>query len=330
MLKPQATSTRELISLDGLWKFALVTGDIDSESPWTKTLDTTLEAPVPASYNDIFIDPKIHDHVGWVCYQRRLRVPRGWSDQERYFIRIEAATHQGRVYVDDKVVVEHIGGYTPFDAEITTLVKPGDEFRLTIAVNNELTNITIPPGAITVTETGARKQTYYHDFYNYAGLARSVWLYSVPVRHIEDVTISTDVQGLTGIIRYSIKAATLNERVKVNIFNEDEKLIAEAKGFEGEIKIKSANLWQPGAAYLYQFKVSLQNLEGELVDSYSVATGIRRVEVRGNKFLINNKPFYFTGFGRHEDTAIRGKCDPVEMSYDATYTNHTVYCRQGS
>lgn len=312
MLKPQSSVSRELISLDGLWKFSLVTGNLEQDRPWTRPLDGALEAPVPASYNDVFVDPKIHDHVGWVCYQRHLRVPRGWT-QDQYFVRIEAATHQGRVYVNDKLVAEHIGGYTPFDAELTALVKPGEEFRLTVAVNNELTNTTIPPGQILTTESGSRKQTYLHDFYNYAGLARSVWLYSVPKQHIEDVTITTDLKGTTGIIQYTVDA-TSNDQVKIELIDEDKKVVAEAKGSKGEISLESAKLWQPGAAYLYEFKASLLSSGGDVLDTYTIATGIRKVEVRGNQFLINNKPFYFTGFGRHEDTAIRGKLN-VECWY---------------
>jgi beta-glucuronidase len=34
---------------------------------------------------------------------------------------------------------------------------------------------------------------------------------------------------------------------------------------------------------------------------------VRTVEVRGARFLINGEPFYFTGFGKHEDTPVRGK-----------------------
>ena len=66
-LKPQHTTTRELVNLDGLWKFALATEDEPSDS-WTTVLPKDLECPVPASYNDIFADRKIHDHVGWVLY----------------------------------------------------------------------------------------------------------------------------------------------------------------------------------------------------------------------------------------------------------------------
>ncbi|GKT86528.1 beta-glucuronidase precursor [Colletotrichum tofieldiae] len=41
------------------------------------------------------------------------------------------------------------------------------------------------------------------------------------------------------------------------------------------------------------------------MDSYELPVGIRTVQVRGNKVFTNNKPFYFTGFGKHEDTVTR-------------------------
>lgn len=316
-LKPQQTTTRELVNLDGLWKFALASHDNSTATPWKAPLRTDLECPVPASYNDIFPDLKIRDHVGWVYYQRNVIVPKGWSG-ERYLIRAEAATHEGRIYVNDELVAEHAGGYTPFEADITDRVAAGQKFRLTIAVNNELTWSTIPPGQITVEElTGQRKQTYNHDFYNYAGLARSVWLYSVPQQHIEDITVVTDIEGQTGIINYQVAVAgNQSAQVEISVRDEDGVVVGQASGAEGSINVDSAKLWQPGAAYLYQFEASVVS-GNTTMDIYSVATGIRTVKVEGSKFLINGEPFYFTGFGKHEDTEIRGKGhDPAYMVHD--------------
>jgi beta-glucuronidase len=316
-LKPQRTTSRELVNLDGLWKFSLASGPNDTAQPWTAPLPKGLECPVPASYNDIFVDPEIHNHVGWVYYQRDVIVPKGWS-QEQYLLRAESATHHGRIYVNDRLVAEHVGGYTPFEADITNVVAPGEKFRLTIAVNNELTHETIPPGKITIGEaTGRRIQTYQHDFYNYAGLARSVWLYSVPRQHIQDITVITDVQGNNGLIHYNIKVSNnTSGQIKIAVLDEDGVAVSNATGANGTLKINSVKLWQPGAAYLYQFQASIVDSNGKLVDTYSVATGVRTVKVSGNKFLINDKPFYFTGFGKHEDTAIRGK------GHDQAYMVH--------
>jgi beta-glucuronidase len=40
---------------------------------------------------------------------------------------------------------------------------------------------------------------------------------------------------------------------------------------------------------------------------YSLPVGIRTVRVDGPRFLINEEPFYFRGFGKHEDAPVRGK-----------------------
>lgn len=320
-LKPQRTSSRELVNLDGLWKFALASSPNDTAQPWTEPLPKGLECPVPASYNDIFVDPEIHDHVGWVYYQRDVIVPKGWT-QERYLIRAESATHHGRIYVNDRLVAEHVGGYTPFEADISDIVAPGETFRLTISVNNELTHETIPPGKIEIGEaTGRRIQTYQHDFYNYAGLARSIWLYSIPRQHIQDITVVTDVKGQNGLIHYDVKVAntsgnSTSRQIKIAVIDEDGVTVSNATGANGTVKIDSVKLWQPGAAYLYQFRASIIDSSGKVVDTYSVATGVRTVKVSGKKFLINDKPFYFTGFGRHEDTAVRGK------GHDQAYMVH--------
>ncbi|PPF80601.1 beta-glucuronidase [Pseudoclavibacter sp. RFBJ3] len=302
MLKPKPTPTRELVNLDGVWKFGIDTrlGD----EPWSGPLQTPLEAAVPASYNDLFTDPEIRDHVGWVYYQREVRVPRGWAN-ERVLLRFDAATHAARVYVGDQLVGKHVGGYTPFDIDITDLAPAGSAFRLTVAVSGDLTNETIPPGKIEVGFDGKRKQTYFHDFYNYAGLARSVSLHSVPVRSISDVTVRTTFEDKVGAVDYRVDAADGLE-VRVRLADASGAVVATADGATGVLSVEDVTLWQPGAAYLYELTVEALD-GGEIVDSYPVPVGVRTVEVRGAQFLVNGEPFYFTGFGKHEDTTVRGK-----------------------
>ena len=302
MLKPKPTPTRELVNLDGVWRFAIDTRL--PEQPWLATMDTPLEAAVPASYNDLFADAEVRDHVGWVYYQREVRVPRGWQE-DRILLRFDAATHAARVYVDDQLVGEHVGGYTPFDVDLTDLVHAGGSFRLTVAVSGDLTNETVPPGKIEVGMDGRRRQTYFHDFYNYAGLARSVWLYSTPSIHVDDVTVVTGFDGDTGTVDYQVALSGTAE-VRVRLADASGDVVAQGAGASGTLTVNDVVLWRPGAAYLYELTVEAL-ADGVVVDSYSIAVGVRTVEVRGHEFLINGEPFYFTGFGKHEDAPVRGK-----------------------
>lgn len=305
MLKPQNSASRELVNLDGIWDFKVDFKDEGFQQNWASSkLDTSLDIAVPSSYNDLFTDAAIREHVGWVWYQRKVRVPRGFAGQ-RIFVRADAATHSGMIFVNGKQVAEHVGGYTPFEADITDLVSAGEELLLTIAVSNVLTNETIPPGRVVTRDNGAKQQTYLHDFFNYSGLARSVWIYCAPQTRVLDATVVTDFSGSTGTVSYSTKLSGAAD-VTAKLYDEAGNLVASGQGGSGSLKVENVKLWQPGKAYLYDLVLEASS-QGELVDQYSLKVGVRTVKVVGNQFLINNEPFYFTGFGMHEDHIVKGK-----------------------
>lgn len=311
MLRPQDSATRERKSLDGLWRFRL---DKDGEGFEDKWFDEPLPdaewMAVPASFNDLVTDAKERNFHGDIWYQRTARVPKGWTDDQinLYF---SSATHFATVWVNGKELGTHQGGYLPFQFNITDLVEAGEEFVVTVCVNNQLTFQTIPPGR--TDEDG--QQLYFHDFFNYSGLARSVLLTSVPKVHLEDMTVVTDVEGADGVVNVDFRVWNGQEEVGGEGFKIQATLV-DAQGNEVAsevtetgavtLRVPDVNLWQPGKGYQYDMRVELY--DGDTVgDEYVQKVGIRTVEVRGAEFLINGEPFYFTGFGMHEDHPIVGK-----------------------
>jgi len=261
--------------------------------------------PVPASFNDIAADASVRDYFGDVWYQRVVRVPRGW-DGQRIVLHFESATHRATVWVGSTEVVSHEGGYTPFAADVSADVVAGDEVRVTVCVNNTLSFQSIPPGVIEDSPTG-KKQLYWHDFFNYAGLHRSVWLVATPVAHIDDVTVVTGLAGVTGTVAYEIVAVGaegLDARVVLRDASGAE--VATGPGASGVLTVPDVHRWAPGDGYLYDLEVQLVD-GGEVVDSYHQSVGVRTVEVRGAEFLVNGEPVYFKGFGKHEDVGVIGK-----------------------
>jgi beta-glucuronidase len=318
MLSPRESSTRERISLDGLWRAVLDPGGTGrAERWWTRVLPGTDELPVPASFNDIVPTRESRHHVGDVWYQRRVRVPRGWEGQ-RIVLRFDAATHRATAWVGDARVAEHEGGYTPFEADVTAHVRAGEAVQVTVVVNNELSWTSIPPGYVQELEDGRRVQRYFHDFFNYAGLHRSVWLHTTPHPHVGDVSVSTrEIVGTTGVIAYrAVAAASGDHRLRVTVRDAGGAAVAHADGPEGSVRIDDVRLWWPGDAYLYTLDVEVLGPDG-IVDVYHQPFGVRTVAVDGPRFLINGEPFYFTGFGKHEDFAIHGRgFDPAVMVGD--------------
>jgi beta-glucuronidase len=307
MLRPQDTATRERKPLTGLWRFRLDKAGEGRSADWfRRPLADAREMAVPASFNDIPADAAVRDYFGDVWYQTVVRVPRGWYGQ-RIVLHLESATHRATVWVNGAEVVSHEGGYTPFEAEVTEHVRAGEEALVTVVVNNTLSFQTIPPGVIEDTPHG-RRQRYFHDFFNYAGIHRPVWLYATGSAHLTDVTVVTGLDGTDGSVEYTTEAQGADgAQVRVVLRDADGAEVATGTGASGTLTVENVHRWAPGDGYLYDLEVQLVDEAGTTLDSYHQSVGVRTVAVDGIRFLINGEPFYFTGFGKHEDFPVIGK-----------------------
>ena len=219
MLRPQVTPTREMISLDGLWDFKIDKEGVGRDQKWMdRPLPDAQTMAVPASFNDLMTNAEDQDFHGDVWYQRTARVPKGW-DGSTISVYFSLATHKSQVWVNGTEVGTHEGGYLPFDLDLTGVVEAAEEFQITVCLNNELTFQTIPPG---VKKDG--KQRYFHDFFNYSGIARPVKLLSVPKVRLVDTTVLTDFEGTTGKIEADFVVAGGDDKeitIKVSLLDED-------------------------------------------------------------------------------------------------------------
>lgn len=310
MLYPILTPSRFVSDLSGVWDFKLDDGT-GFEKEWFRVpLMEPLTMPVPASYNDIKEGIDFRDHYGWVFYQRMLSVPPVLLTQ-RVMLRCDAVSHEAKVYLNGELICEHKGGFLPFEVEITDRIKAGEDNLLTIAVSNIIDYTTLPVGGKADMLGGQMgmgmgmpsdkpKNHPNFDFFNYCGINRPVRIYTTPKSYIKDITLTSEISGKDARIRYVVDTVGDGE-CKVEVYDRNGTKVAEADGCEGMLSVKEVTLWQPLKPYLYDVRVTF----GE--DVYTERYGVRTVRVEGGKFLINEKPFYFKGYGKHEDTFPAGR-----------------------
>ncbi len=307
MLYSIMTTSRELVDLNGIWNFKLNHGAGFAERWFERPLQETIPMPVPASYNDLYEGAAFRDHIGWVWYEREIIVPDHFLTQ-RIVLRFGSVTHTARVYINGQLVVEHKGGFTPFEAEINAFVKSGKN-RLTVAVNNIVDYTTLPVGNYREEDVPGMGKVVMNspnfDFFNYAGIQRPVKLYTTPITYIRDITLTTEIQGTNAQVGYTIETEG-DAEIHVSIHDESGETVASGTGPTGQLSLEGVHLWQPRQAYLYSCVVEVWH-NGQRLDTYEQPFGVRTVEVRDGKFLINGKPFYFKGFGKHEDFPVHGR-----------------------
>lgn len=304
MLYPKTTLTRRRISMDGMWKLHLDERSVGENEGWIDGIPGEEMIPVPASFQDFYTEKDIREYTGDFWYETDFFVPGEWEGRE-ILLRFGAATHRASVYVNGILITEHEGGFLPFSAKVTTVVRYDSYNKVVVKVNNELNCTNLPCGETITLPNGKKMSKPYFDFFNYAGLQRSVYLLALPGESIVDFDLDYAIHGKNAEVSYQIRTNG-EHAVQLALFDAKGHCVAQKDGKEGVLYVENARLWQVRNAYLYRLRIRIMDGE-ELIDEYEQEIGIRTVKVEGTDILINGEPVYLKGFGKHEDSDIVGR-----------------------
>lgn len=304
MLYPRATVSRASCLLDGIWGFQFDPKSEGEENHWEKGLPDAISMPVPSSFSDLFTDKESRDYCGDFWYETSFFLP-PHSEGLRQVIRFASVTHRAVVYCNGVEVARHEGGFLPFSADVTGIAKQGEENRLLVKVNNELSEKAMPCGTVKIERDGSKVNKPYFDFYNYSGIQRSVRLLLLPMELIEDYSVTYELSGENALVHYTVQTNG-DHPVKVTLKDANGTIVAESTGKEGTLFVEKARLWKVRDAYLYTITITIEDENG-VIDQYFDRIGIRTVAIENARFLINGEPVYLKGFGKHEDFEVIGR-----------------------
>lgn len=304
MLYPKTTLTRRRISMDGMWKFCLDEKAVGEKEGWMDGIPGEEMIPVPASFQDFYTEKDIREYTGDFWYETDFFVPGEWEGRE-ILLRFGAATHRASVYVNGILITEHEGGFLPFSAKVTTVVRYDSYNKVVVKVNNELNCTNLPCGETITLPNGKKMSKPYFDFFNYAGLQRSVYLLALPRESVVDFDLDYAIHGKNAEVSYQVRTNG-EHAVQLELLDAEGSCVAQKDGKEGVLYVENAHLWQVRNAYLYRLRIRIMDGE-ELIDEYEQEIGIRTVKVEGTDILINGEPVYLKGFGKHEDSDIVGR-----------------------
>ena len=299
-LYPVQNPARSVQSLDGLWRFAFDPKAEGEAAGWTKALPHPISMPVPASFSDFFTTHEERDYVGDFWYETDFFLPQQFP--EKVYVRFGSVTHRAVIYCNGVEVARHEGGFLPILADVTAAARRGQNNRITVRANNELSESTLPCGTQKVLAGGRKISKPYFDFYNYSGIQRSVWLVGTPAEAITDYSLSYELEGADALVHYTVEGGG-SRPIHVSMVDAEGNTVAQGDGCTGTLRVTNAHLWQVRNAYLYRFVIEA----GEGYDRYEEKVGIRTVKIDGPHILINGKPVYLKGFGKHEDFDIIGR-----------------------
>jgi len=317
MLKPRLNNHRNLIDISGIWKFKIDKNDEGEKKGWNEGFSADSEIAVPGSWNEQLDNLDLLHYVGKAWYAKDIFIPKNLEDK-KLWIRFDSVDYHSKVWINNKLVGTNDFGYLPFDFEITEFVQCGKENLVVLSVDNKLSDDTIPQGINTqyyVDEKRPRDETFpaaRFDFPPNGGIHRPVYIYTTSLIFIENIAVKTKLTSPSSskVLLQLNTNENISGELVVNISDNNsifnEKFKYNGNSTDIEFEVNNIDLWGLGDPNLYKLTVTLFN-ENEEVDSYSLQIGFREIEVKNKQILLNGKPVYMQGFGKHEDFPVFGK-----------------------
>lgn len=243
--------------------------------------DKTLN--VPGDWNTQ--RPELYYYEGTVWYRKRFDVETLQKDK-RYFLYFGAVNYDAKVYLNGNLIAKHIGGFTPFNIEVTDKLK-ANKNSLVVKVDNKRKPEAVP--------------TVNADWWNYGGITRQVSLITMPRTFIRDYMIQLD-KGNSKLIKgwVQMDGVRSGEKVTVKIpeLSIEKSFPTNQNGLATvEITVKKLSLWCPQNPKLYNIQISTTE------DKTNDQIGFRTIETRGTDILLNGEKVFCRGISIHEETA---------------------------
>ncbi|KAJ8963677.1 hypothetical protein NQ314_005470 [Rhamnusium bicolor] len=253
ILYPRSSKTRELVSLDGLWQFSLYK---QNTTKWSNKDKQSCNLEEVNEDLELMPVPASYNDIST---NAAVRDHVGTVRYQRQFI-VPNSWEKKRVWLRFGSVCYSAKVHSPF-------------FYF-----NEY-----------IFFSGRIEQEYTFDFFNYAGIDRPVVLYTTEQTYVDDITITTKINGNSGIVDYniSIEGNDIFSHIVTIVNKRDEEIVTSDELSGSLIEVLDNN--------------------NNLLDHYEQPFGVRELSWDNKTFKINGKPLYLRGFGRHEDSDIRGK-----------------------
>jgi beta-glucuronidase len=229
---------------------------------------------------------KLFFYEGTVWYKKSFDYQR--APNTRVFLYFGAANYRADVYLNGERLGQHVGGFTPFNFEITKLVRDTGNF-LVVKVDNKRSRDGVP--------------TMMTDWWNYGGLTREVRLVETPSTYIHDYSIQLQKGSRTRITGWvKLGGDKLQQQVMVRIAEEgiSKTFTTDANGFAAIDFNADLKLWSPEDPKLYDVGIFAET------DKLHDFIGFRSIETRGTEILLNGKPIFLRGVCIHEEAPVRG------------------------
>jgi beta-glucuronidase len=246
--------------------------------------DASPKLTVPGDWNSQ--RPELGLYEGTIWYKKTFEVDK--APGRRLFLYFGAVNYEAIVYVNGKRLARHIGGFTPFELEVTDDVVQGE-------------NVVV----VKVDDTRRREgvPTVNTDWWNFGGITRDVLLVDVPQTFIRDYFVQlkpgTDGAEIAGWVKLDGPRGTQQVNLHIPEAGVHETVYTDGAGFAWLSVKAKVERWSDENPRRYEVVIEAES------DRVEDRIGFRTIETRGPDILLNGEPVFLRGISIHEQAPLR-------------------------
>lgn len=231
------------------------------------------------------------DFMDAVWYKKKLTFTEEQL-KNRVLLNFEAVDNTTTVYCNGNKVTTHVGGYTPFTAELTDFLSIGEN-DITVQAQDHLRERLQPFG-----KQSDQYESYGCSYTRTTGIWQTVWLEFVPKTYITSYKADTFVKDKRVQLKVEIDHAETGG-VLAEVIEKGEVICSESAHCCGKqanlsLTLPKVTLWEPSNPYLYDLRLTYTAEDGSC-DTVTGYFGMRSIEWRtaptGGIYL-NGKPIF--------------------------------------
>lgn len=286
----------------------VATATLSLDGDWTFQTDDHAEAKSIAVPGEWTMQGFAVPAGGFATYRRSIDVPADWQGGP-IGLRFDAVHAVCEVQVNGRAVGGHVGGFVPFELDVTDAIRPD-------AANEIIVRVQCESDADTI---ACVSQYAAHPV---GGIIRSVHLLRRPATYLSELSTQVsqvDAKQHTAKLHIHSKlndhgfgkAVTVTHRL---IDLPTHRVITADAGSAGEatIDVSDAKLWTSETPYRYMLQTTVQE-DGHQTEIIRRRVGLREVHVDGDRLLINGSPVKLLGVNRHEVQPLTGRSMSAEL-----------------
>ncbi|MDR2848165.1 MAG: beta-glucuronidase [Bacteroidales bacterium] len=283
---------QDWINLNGEWTFTFDFGKSGKDRQLYNSTGFNRTIRVPFCPESKLSGVEHKDYISAMWYHRKIQIPADWAGK-KVLLHFGGVDYYASIYINGQLAGRHWGGTSSFEIDLSRFVTSGQEYELVLYVEDDQRS--------GYQARGKQSGNYYSqgcDYTRTTGIWQTVWLEAVSPYGLKRANIIPELDQNRFVIYPEFHGLQAGQKLRINV-KDGNKIVATQTIPAASpaiavlpLPVKNVKTWSPESPFLYNIDLEVLDAADKTIDKVASYAGMRKIHIEGNRYFLNNKPYY--------------------------------------